>query len=190
MRYIQRIETDGTDLGNDLWSLQVSYYRKPGYDRLYSIGPSLQKQSKEAKRAAAGEFTSEIDAPCCHFRILLLKLKQLDMYTTYEWPMLTNSTSIIQCGANSYQRTQVIAAEDAKLSLIKIGHGAPAQCDLPMIRKLCAEVHAAATALVNHSSTVRFSSRYSDRPNPTFSCLSAINGSRSPKCWTVCDNIQ
>ena len=164
VRFFQRIEMEGTDVGDDLWSLQVSYYCKPCYDRLYSIGPSPQKQTEEAKRAAAG---------CCNFRFLLLKLKQLIVYTPDEWPMLTKFNMhhpVCRKFISVYSR---VAAEDAKLSLIKIRYGAPAQRDLPMIKKLCAEVHAAATALVDHSTTVRFSSRHPDRPNLTFSRLSA-----------------
>ena len=64
---------------------------------------------------------------------------------------------------------------EVKVDLIKLFYGArPINDLLPFMRKLCAEVRAAAAALVAHPASACFSTTYADRKNPLFSRMSAI----------------
>ena len=75
--YIDRLEREGQKQGNYV-TLRVQYYRKHGLPgRLYAIGPSLQKLTKEARAAAMDGFTYALDACNC-FPSLLVEMLERD----------------------------------------------------------------------------------------------------------------
>ena len=70
--YIARHLESG--MQNDgLSTIQIAYYKLPHYGRLMARGAALQKLTREARKVATSKVSAEIDASCCHPRLLKLK---------------------------------------------------------------------------------------------------------------------
>ncbi|OLQ14108.1 hypothetical protein AK812_SmicGene1850 [Symbiodinium microadriaticum] len=130
-----------------------------------------QKLTKEA-RAVAFHHCTEIDAACCHPRLLQQKLMDLDVWSDAKYVMLSrfikNYKSWHQCAADYMN----ITLEDAKVELIRLFYGGNLSCDIPFLVKLCTEIQDAARATVQHESSRRWQQLYSERRSPQFSRLS------------------
>ena len=171
--YIHRHDTVGFMDADGMSVIAVEYYTQPSYGRLLARGVSGQKLTKEA-RAVAFQHCTEVDAACCHPRLLQQKLMDLEEWSDSKFIMLSrfikNYKSWRQCIADYMD----ISLEDAKVELIRIFYGGKPSCDIPFLLKLCSEIHVAAQAVLHHESSRRWQHLYSDRRNPEFSRLSGI----------------
>ena len=151
--------------------IEVGYYTQPSCGRLLARGIAGQKLTKEA-RAVAFHHCTEIDAACCHPRLLQQKLMDLDVWSDAKYVMLSrfikNYKSWHQCAADYMN----ITLEDAKVELIRLFYGGNLSCDIPFLVKLCTEIQDAARATVQHESSRRWQQLYSERRSPQFSRLS------------------
>lgn len=170
--YLARHDQHGTPDG-DFSTLAVEYYQAANYGRLLARGPAGQKLTREA-RGVAFSASAELDAPCCHPRLLRRKLQSLELWTPSSFPMLD-----LFCEKYADWR-QVLALylevplEKAKTELIRIFYGGSPSCDIPWLRKLGAEVQQAAGLILSHPSSAQWKNTYSRRPNPEFSRLCAV----------------
>ena len=117
-------------------------------------GPAGQKLTKEARHAAFGSICAEVDAACCHPRLLVRRLKWCELWELHKFPMLdcftNNYKSWRQCLAN-YMETSV---DKAKTESIRVFYGGKPSVQIPFLLKLC--------------------SLDRERSNPEFSRLSAL----------------
>ena len=153
--------------------ISVEYYLAPGYGRLLARGPSGQKLTREARKIAFAHLV-EIDAPCCHPRLLRWRLRKLELWEKDAYPMIE-----LFCGHYKAWRSALASylqadADVAKRELIRIFYGGNPSVDIPWLRKLGDEVQRAARAILNHTSSSRWSDMYESRANPEFSRMSAI----------------
>ncbi|CAE7726165.1 unnamed protein product [Symbiodinium sp. CCMP2592] len=171
--YITRHRRDGFSHG-DYSTIEVEYYRRQHYGRLISRGPSGQKLTREARYAAFSSHCVEVDAPCCHPRLLVQKLRDAGLWDEQKYSMLAlvvlHCNSWCQCLATYSDYTVM----DAKVELIRIFYGGRPSIEAPFLLKLCDEVQRAAVALLRTPEASWFSDLYGDRPNPEFSRLSAM----------------
>ena len=156
------------------WStIWVDYYLAPGYGRLLSRGPSGQKLTREARQVAF-EHLLEVDAPCCHPRLLRLRLQKLSLWDEIAYPMVELFCSHYKKWRSALASYMEVQVEVAKKELIRIFYGGMPSIDIPWLRKLGEEVQRAAHAILAHESSARWVYMYTDRANPEFSRLSAI----------------
>ncbi|CAE8688578.1 unnamed protein product, partial [Polarella glacialis] len=171
--YIRRHELHGTQDG-ETSSIMVQYYQSPNYGRRLSRGPAGQKLTREARHFAFGDGCAEADAPNCHPRLLMNLLKKYDVYSVDEYPLLTKFTDHYQDWRQFLSDYTKEPVREAKTMMIKLFYGAQPAVDLPHIRKLSAEVYAAADALLSHPANSKWKHLFQDRRNPTFSRLAAL----------------
>ena len=110
----------------------------------------------------------EIDAPCCHPRLLARTLNVHNLWDSTKFPMLDKFTDY----PNEWRRCLAIA--DAKVELIRIFYGGRPKFEIPFLLKICDEVQKAATALLRTAQAQPLLDPCNDRPNPDFSRLSAF----------------
>ena len=166
--YIQRHHALGTKVGSSSF-LQVEYYKLPHYGRLLSRGPSGQKLTKEARAVAFGLDSAEVDAACCHPRLLVRKLQLLEL-----WDETKRFVEHYACWREAIAKYVDIPVADAKVELIRIFYGGKPSFEAPWILKLADEVQKAASCLLRHPDAAAWRELYSDRRNPEFSRLSAL----------------
>ncbi|CAE7791620.1 unnamed protein product [Symbiodinium sp. CCMP2592] len=171
--YIHRHDTAGFLDADGMSVIEVEYYTRPCYGRLLARGVSGQKLTREA-RAVAFQHCTEVDAACCHPRLLRQKLMDLDAWSDAKYVMLSrfikNYKSWRQCIADYMD----ISLDDAKVERIRLFYGGKPTCSIPFLLKLCSEIQLAAQVIVHHESSRRWQQLYSDRRNPEFSRLSGI----------------
>ena len=90
-QYIDRHETHGAQDGIHS-TISVEYYQQKHYGRYMSRGPPGQKLTKEARRVAFGDMCCEVDAACCHPRLLVQRLKKLELWDPSRYVMLERFT--------------------------------------------------------------------------------------------------
>ena len=144
-----------------LSTICVNYYKKPHYGRLMAKGPAGQKLTREARAVAS--HCAELDAPCCHPRLLQRQLQQLDMWDPVKSIMLDKFIVHYKEWRLWLGRSQSGAHPGGKPSV-----------EAPFLLKLCDEVQCAAQMILRHPSALEWSDLYNDRRNPEFSRLSAI----------------
>ena len=171
--YIQRHHALGTKVGSSSF-LQVEYYKLLHYGRLLSRGPSGQKLTKEAWAVAFGLDSAEVDAACCHPRMLVRKLQLLELWDETRFPMLNRFVEHYACWCEAIAKYVDIPVADAKVELIRIFYGGKPSFEAPWILKLADEVQKAASCLLRHPDAAAWRELYSDRRNPEFSRLSAL----------------
>lgn len=171
--YLTRHRRDGFSNG-DYSTIEVEYYSRPYYGRLIARGASGQKITREARMAAFSPHCVEIDAPCCHPRLLVQKLRDAGLWDDLKYPML--GLVVLHC--NNWRQCLATYSDytvtDAKVELIRIFYGGRPNIEAPFLLKLCDEVQRAAVALLRTPEASWFSDLYGDRPNPEFSRLSAM----------------
>ncbi|CAE7719899.1 unnamed protein product [Symbiodinium sp. CCMP2592] len=171
--YIARHRRDGRSQG-EYSIIEVEYYRRPHYGRMNSRGPSGQKLTREARDAAFSSHCVEVDAPCCHPRLLVHKLRSAGLWDDNKYPMLAlfvlHYAQWHKCLASYCDYT----LDDAKVELIRIFYGGRPGIEAPFLLRLCDEVQHAAVALLRTPEASLFTDLYGDRPNPEFSRLSAL----------------
>ena len=84
--YLARHQEHGV-LSGPTSTLEMEYYLAPGYGRLLAKGPGGQKLTREARAGIFGHLT-EIDAACCHPRLLRRHLQNLGLWNQDEYVML------------------------------------------------------------------------------------------------------
>ena len=133
----------------------------------------LDKLTREA-RGVAFSASAELDAPCCHPRLLRRKLQSLELWTPSSVPMLDLFCEKYADWRQVLARYLEVPLEKAKTELIRIFYGGSLSCDIPWLRKLGAEVQRAAGLILSHPSSAQWKNTYSRRPNPEFSLLCAV----------------
>ena len=172
-RYIARHETAGLTSSDGMATVTVEYYTQPGYGRLLARGAAGQKLTREA-RAEAFFHCSEVDAACCHPRLLQQKLFDLDVWSDGKYTILALFIKHYQAWRYCVADYMDVSVGQAKTELIRIFYGGKPSCEIPFLMKLCAEVQTAALSIVHHPSSRMWRDLYSDRRNPEFSRLSGI----------------
>ena len=170
--YLCRHESEGQVQGQ--WStIKVDYYTAPHYGRWLARGPSAQKLTKEARKELFAH-NVEIDASCCHPRLLRRKLQQLDLWEIENYKMLEKFCSHFQAWRSALSAYCNISTEAAKKEIIRIFYGGNPRNDIPWLRKLGQEVQSASSAILSHHTMEQWSGLYTDRSNPEFSRLCAL----------------
>ena len=172
-RYVQRHVEQGVREGS-FSTINVEYYRKPPYARLLARGPAGQKLTREARSIAFGSHCAEIDAECCHPRLLQKKLMDLNLWTDEKFPMLDRFVKHFRHWRAGLAMHQDYSIQDAKIELIRIFYGGKPTIEAPFLLKLGDEVQEAARSLLRHSCAADLVNMYTDRRNPEFSRLSAL----------------
>ena len=172
-RYVQRHVEQGVREGS-FSTINVEYYRKPPYARLLARGPAGQKLTREARSIAFGSHCAEIDAECCHPRLLQKKLMDLNLWTDEKFPMLDRFVKHFRHWRAGLAMYQDYSIQDAKIELIRIFYGGKPTIEAPFLLKLGDEVQEAARSLLRHSCAADLVNMYTDRRNPEFSRLSAL----------------
>ena len=172
-RYVQRhVEQEVCE--GSLSTINVEYYRKPPSVRLLARGPAGQKLTREACSIAFGSHCAEIDAECCHPRLLQKKLMDLNLWTDEKFPMLDRFVKHFRHWRVGLAMYQDYSIQDAKIELIRIFYGGKPTIEAPFLLKLGDEVQEAARSLLRHSCAADLVNMYTDRRNPEFSRLSAL----------------
>ena len=152
----------------------MEYYKLPHYGRLLVRGPGGQKLTKEARHAAFGSHCAEIDAPCCHPRLLVLKLKTWYLWDANKFPMLKIFVEHYQAWRACLAKYMNVDVDVAKTELTRLFYGGKPTVELPFLLKLADEIQLAAKTLLSHAGAMEVSELFSDRRNPEFSRLSAL----------------
>ncbi|CAE7706700.1 unnamed protein product [Symbiodinium sp. CCMP2592] len=171
--YIARHRRDGL-VNGDFSSIDIAYYRRPHYGRLLSRGPSGQKLTREARFIAFGSHCAEVDAPSCHPRLLVSKLRESALWDEDKFPMLNKVVQFYKQWRESLAQYSECTVGEAKVELIRIFYGGRPSVEIPYLLKLCDEVQRAAMLLLKMPTARVFADLYEDRPNPEFSRLSAL----------------
>ena len=172
-QYLERHECHGHQSGKES-IISVEYYQQKHYGRYMARGPSGQKLTKEARKVAFGGGCAEVDAACCHPRLLVRRLKRLDLWDSSKYVMLELFTDNFVAWRRCLAKYMDKSLDDAKTELIRIFYGGQPSVQAPFLLKLCDEVQKAAEAILNHPSASAWAKLYSDRRNPEFSRLSAL----------------
>jgi len=137
-------------------------------------GMAGQKLTKEARFAAFSRVCVEIDAPCCHPRLLHHKLDTCGLLDADQFPMLMNFVVNFDAWRQAIARYADVGIAEAKVEIIRIFYGGRPSLELPFLLKLAAEVQKAATLLLRQTFAAPWQQIYGDRRNPEFSRLSAM----------------
>ena len=172
-QYIMRHESQGLRDGS-FSTIIVDYYQPTNYGRLLARGVAGQKLTREARHAAFGGHCVEVDAPCCHPRLLGMTLLKLGLWDAQKYPMLNKFTENYQAWRQAIADYEDISLADAKVELIKIFYGGKPTREIPFLLKLCDEVQKAAEVLLRHPSSSHVVGLYQDRRNPEFSRLCSL----------------
>ncbi|CAE7447303.1 unnamed protein product, partial [Symbiodinium sp. CCMP2456] len=172
-QYIMRHESQGLRDGS-FSTIIVDYYQLTNYGRLLARGVAGQKLTREARHAAFGGHCVEVDAPCCHPRLLGMTLLKLGLWDTQKYPMLNKFTENYQAWRQAIADYEDISLSDAKVELIRIFYGGKPTREIPFLLKLCDEVQKAAEVLLRHPSSSHVVGLYQDRRNPEFSRLCSL----------------
>ena len=172
-QYVERHENYGRQDGSKS-TISVEYYQQKHYGRYMGRGPSGQKLTKEARKIAFGAICAEVDAACCHPRLLARRLKKLDLWDPTKYAMLDLFVNNFAAWRRCLAKYMDGSITDAKTELIRIFYGGRPSIHAPFLLKLCQEVQTAAEALLGHHTASAWKNLYSDRLNPEFSRLSAL----------------
>ena len=155
-------------------AIDVEYYKLPHYGRLMARGVAGQKLTKEARFAAFSTICVELDAPCCHPRLLHHKLQTCGLLDNDQFPMLMSFVANFAAWRQAIARYADVGPDEAKVEIIRIFYGGRPSLELPFLLKLAAEVQKAATMLMRQTLATPWQQLYGDRRNPEFSRLSAM----------------
>lgn len=170
--YLQRHLQEGSMDG--LFStIQVEYYKAPNYGRLLARGPAAQKMTREA-RAHCFPHLLEVDASCCHPRLLLRLLNKMNLDNQGDFTMLTRFCQHFKAWRSALASYLEITLDEAKTHLIRIFYGGNPTQDIPWLRKLGHEVQTAASLILKHPSFGYLNDLYADRRNGEFSRLCSL----------------
>eukprot|EP00435_Cladocopium_sp_Y103_P075957 s462_g70.t1 len=170
--YLDRHLSEGVRSG-DFSTIAVDYYKAPNYGRLLARGPAAQKLTREAHAKTLG-YACEVDASCCHPRLLLRKLQVLNLEDAAGCTMLKLFCTHYQAWREDLAKYMGITIDEAKKELIRTFYGGKAKVDIPWLRKLGHEVMIAADLILQHHGHEYMHELYKDRSNPDFSRLCAL----------------
>ena len=135
----------------------MEYYKLPHYGRLLVRGPGGQKLTKEARHAAFGSHCAEIDAPCCHPRLLVLKLKTWYLWDANKFPMLKIFVEHYQAWRACLAKYMNVDIDVAETELTRLFYGGKPTVELPFLLKLADEIQLAAKTLLSHAGAMEVS---------------------------------
>ncbi|CAE7684556.1 unnamed protein product, partial [Symbiodinium necroappetens] len=107
----------------DFSTLSVEYYLLPNYGRR---GTQF-----------SGHNCLEVDTPCCHPRLLVMKLETCNLWNAGKFPMLKLFVERHKAWHSCLQEYTEVSAEDDKLELIRIFYGGKPSTEIPFLLKLC-----------------------------------------------------
>ena len=154
--------------------IDVEHYKLPHYGRLMARGVAGQKLTNEARFAAFSTICVELDAPCCHPRLLHHNLQTCGFLDNDQFPMLMNFAANFAAWRQAIARYADVGPDEAKVDIIRIFYGRCPSLELPFLLKLAAEVQKAATMMMRQAFATPWQQLYGDRRNPEFSRLSAM----------------
>ncbi|CAL1171366.1 unnamed protein product [Cladocopium goreaui] len=170
--YVDRHASEGVRVGR-FSTISVEYYKAPNYGRLLARGPAAQKLTREA-RGKAFPHAIEIDAACCHPRLLLRKLRDMGLDEAGSFQMLRLFCENYKSWRSVLAQYLCIDVQEAKKELIRIFYGGNPRFDIPWLRKLGEEVQAAAHLILQDHRHTHLSDLYNDRRHPEFSRLCSL----------------
>ncbi|CAL1159484.1 unnamed protein product [Cladocopium goreaui] len=170
--YVDRHASEGVRVGR-FSTISVEYYKAPNYGRLLARGPAAQKLTREA-RGKAFPHAIEIDAACCHPRLLLRKLRDMGLDEAGSFQMLRLFCENYKSWRSVLAQYLCIDVQEAKKELIRIFYGGNSRFDIPWLRKLGEEVQAAAHLILQDHRHTHLSDLYNDRRHPEFSRLCSL----------------
>ncbi|CAL1131577.1 unnamed protein product, partial [Cladocopium goreaui] len=165
--YVDRHASEGVRVGR-FSTVSVGYYKAPNYGRLLARGPAAQKLTREA-RGKAFPHAIEIDAACCHPRLLLRKLRDMGLDEAGSFQMLRLFCENYKSWRSVLAQYLCVDVQEAKKELIRIFYGGNPRFDIPWLRKLGEEVQAAAHLILQDHRHTHLSDLYNDRRHPEFS---------------------
>ena len=119
-QYIARHLESG--MQNDgLSTIQIAYYKLPHYGRLMARGAALQKLTREARKVATSTVSAEIDASCCHPRLLVQKLKSWGLWGEKKYSMLNLFVDHYVAWRQCISDYADVSTDDAKIEFIRMG---------------------------------------------------------------------
>ena len=170
--YVDRHASEGVRAGR-FSTISVEYYKAPNYGRLLARGPAAQKLTREA-RGKAFPHAIEIDAACCHPRLLLRKLRDMGLDEAGSFQMLRLFCENYKSWRSVLAQYLCVDVQEAKKELIRIFYGGNPRFDIPWLRKLGEEVQAAAHLILQDHRHTHLSDLYNDRRHPEFSRLCSL----------------
>ena len=170
--YVDRHASEGVRVGR-FSTISVEYYKAPNYGRLLARGPAAQKLTREA-RGKAFPHAIEIDAACCHPRLLLRKLRDMGLDEAGSFQMLRLFCENYKSWRSVLAQYLCVDVQEAKKELIRIFYGGNPRFDIPWLRKLGEEVQAAAHLILQDHRHTHLSDLYNDRRHPEFSRLCSL----------------
>jgi hypothetical protein len=172
--YVDRLVRDGRRQPDGRVEIEISYYQSDHYGRLFSKGASGQKLTKEARRVAFSGFYGEFDAGCCHPRLMLKLLRDLELDSEDTFPMLHRYCANFNDWRAVLQAYSATSADEAKVSLTKLFYGGKPGCDIPFLRKLCAEIQTGVQKILSTDKYQSTNQLFASRKKPVFSRLASI----------------
>ena len=88
-----------------------------------SRGLAGQKLTKEARRVAFGDMCCEVDAACCHPRLLVQRLKKLELWDPSRYVMFERFTENYGACHRCLAKYMGKPLSEAKKELIRIFYG-------------------------------------------------------------------
>ncbi|CAL1142580.1 unnamed protein product [Cladocopium goreaui] len=170
--YVDRHASEGVRVGR-FSTVSVGYYKAPNYGRLLARGPAAQKLTREA-RGKAFPHAIEIDAACCHPRLLLRKLRDMGLDEAGSFQMLRLFCENYKSWRSVLAQYLCVDVQEAKKELLRIFYGGNPRFDIPWLRKLGEEVQAAAHLILQDHRHTHLSDLYNDRRHPEFSRLCSL----------------
>ncbi|CAL1143025.1 unnamed protein product [Cladocopium goreaui] len=170
--YVDRHASEGVRVWR-FSTISVEYYKAPNYGRLLARGPAAQKLTREA-RGKAFPHAIEIDAACCHPRLLLRKLRDMGLDEAGSFQMLRLFCENYKSWRSVLAQYLCVDVQEAKKELLRIFYGGNPRFDIPWLRKLGEEVQAAAHLILQDHRHTHLSDLYNDRRHPEFSRLCSL----------------
>ena len=153
-------------------SVPIKYYTQPNYGRFLARGAAGQKLTREGRDIAFGGHCAEVDACCCHPRLLKHKLQALELWPVEKYMMIEKFTQHPQAWRQIVADYAGVSLKNAKAELIRLFYGGKPSLELPFLRKWAADVSQAAQAILQHPASAPWENLYGARNNPEFSRLS------------------
>ena len=154
-------------------TMTVNYHTKEIYGRAFVRGAAGEKFIREARKIAFSAYT-EVDATCCHLRLIRVLLKQTGIYTEERFGMIDTVCDYPLVWREALAEYLDVAVDVAKVELLEIFHGARPPLQLPFVLKLVSEVQYAVRCILATPEYSIYKLHYGDRPSPDYSRMSAI----------------
>ena len=167
----------------------IDNYRTSPYGRFLSRRVAGQKLTREARAVAFVDHV-DVDAPCCHPRLLMLTLHAHGLWDQDRLPLIQKFCAKYKQWREGIAAYLSISFADEKVELIKLFYGARPTIQLPWILVVSSEIVDASNLLLACPELAGHSAMYADRPCPVFSKVAAILSHIENKALMVlCDKV-